>query len=129
MNLFIWTNDYSVKNETLDNEHKKLFDIINKLYAAFMKKETKEKMDGILTELKDYTIYHFSHEEQILRQKGTPLPPEHIDMHQHFIKQIAGFKEKADKGQNVVQYEMMSFLQKWLIDHIKGTDQKYSKIF
>jgi len=129
MKLFVWTNDYSVKNEILDNEHKKLFDIINKLYAAFMKKETKDKMDEILNELHEYTIYHFTHEEQILKDKGAPLHVDHLSMHKHFIKQIADFKDKAAKGQNIVQYEMMTFLQKWLIDHIKGTDQKYSSAF
>lgn len=129
MELFKWTNDYSVKYKVLDNEHKQLFKLINDLYSAFMDKEANEKLSVILDELHEYTVYHFAHEEEILKEKKQELSPEHLQAHKDFIDKIATLKEKHEKGMSVVKYEMMNFLRKWLTDHIKDTDKKYSAAF
>ncbi len=118
MELFRWTNDYSVNSEVLDLEHKKLFDIFNKLLSAFMNRETNEKMGEILEELHDYTAYHFTHEEEL-----HVLTPQHKEKHQEFISTITEFEEKHKQGLPVVQYKMMSYLRNWLINHIQGTDK------
>ena len=39
MPLYIWDNTYSVNNEELDNHHKKLFDLFNKLYDCSLDKD------------------------------------------------------------------------------------------
>ncbi len=118
MELFRWTDDYSVNSDVCDGEHKKLFDIFNKLLAAFMNREASEKLDEILIELRDYTVYHFDHEEALYT-----LTDEHKAKHKEFIETVTAFEAKHKKGLPVVQYEMMTYLRTWLINHIKGTDK------
>ncbi len=129
MEFYKWSDEYSVGNAVLDNEHKQLFNILNELYTAFMNHETMEKLGGILSDLHNYTIYHFSHEEELLKERNHPLSLEHIRLHKDFIGKVASFKEKHENGLTVVQYEMMNFLNKWLIEHIQGTDKDYSVAF
>ena len=129
MELFKWSEDYSVKNEILDNEHKKLFNIINELYTAFMNREEDDKIGNLLKELHEYTIYHFKHEEELLKEQNNPISTEHKAKHKDFIEKIKVLKEKHENGKAAVKYEMMNFLRSWLSDHIKGTDKEYSYIF
>ena len=129
MDLFKWSDDYSVLNETLDNEHKKLFTIINDLYTAFMNREENEKIGELLAELHKYTVYHFTHEEEILSKMNTPISSAHKAKHTDFIEKVSSMKQKHDEGKSTVKYEMMNFLRTWLQEHIKGTDKEYSYVF
>ena len=93
MELFKWNTSYSVHNDELDNQHKKLFDIINELFAAFTDRTLDEKLDDIISRLHEYTVYHFNEEEQLLKQKGTPLSAEHLEQHAFFIAKTKELKE------------------------------------
>lgn len=127
MKLFKWSEEYSVKSEVLDEQHKKLFDIINALYNAFAANEHKEKLGSILDELQDYTIYHFSEEERLLKKMGAPLTPDHLQAHRDFIDKITTLRDRFNQGSVGITYDLMSFLRQWLSDHIKGVDQEYVK--
>ena len=129
MELFKWTDEYSVKSEVLDTQHKKLFEIINNLYSAFAKNEHNKILGDILEELHQYTIYHFSEEARILDEKNKPLPLEHIKAHEQFIQKIEEFKQKFEKGKAGITYEIMNFLRQWLKDHILGKDKEYASAF
>lgn len=129
MEFFKWKNDYSVKNEILDGEHKKLIGIINELYISFMNREENEKLGEMLSKLQEYTIYHFSHEEELLKERNNPLSATHKAKHNDFIEKVKSMKEKHEKGTTEIKYEMMNFLRSWLTDHIIGTDKKYSFAF
>lgn len=129
MELFKWNQEFSVRSEVLDDQHKRLFDIVNNLYTAFMEKAHKEKLGDIIKELHKYTIYHFTEEEKLLDGKGTPLSAEHKKAHDEFISRIRSFNEKFEGGNSGVTYEIMNFLRQWLIQHIKGVDKGYSGVF
>ena len=129
MEFIKWTEDYSVKNEVLDNQHKRLFEIINELYTMFANNEHKEKVGKIITELYKYTIYHFTEEESLLREKGNPLPMSHVQKHQEFTEKVKYFKLEFETGNKGITYEIMNFLRQWLIQHIQGVDTTYSYVF
>ena len=129
MELFKWTDEYSVNSEVLDNQHKKLFEITNLLFTAFSNNVHRVKMQEILSELQQYTKYHFTEEENLLQQKGLPLPDWHRQTHKDFIGKIDDFAAKFKAGKLGVTYEMMGFLRKWLTEHILGADKQYASAF
>ena len=63
--LFEWYNKYSVNNEEIDNQHKALFNIFNRLYDYCMANEPNTTLELIISELVAYTKYHFSAEEEV----------------------------------------------------------------
>ena len=124
--FFKWKEEYSVGIQKIDEQHKKLVDIINEFYTAFTENTTKDKMGDILNLLIDYTQYHFSTEEQLFLESGYQESNEHISEHKKFIETIEGFIKEYRAGSGAVTYKLMSFLRNWLQNHIIREDKKYS---
>ncbi|HDN26936.1 MAG TPA: hypothetical protein ENG03_07550 [Thioploca sp.] len=62
MALFDWSDKYSVGVFRMDDHHKQIFDIVNKLHATMKEGKAKEVIGPLMKELIDYTVFHF-HEE------------------------------------------------------------------
>ena len=58
MPLYTWDKKYSVNNEELDNHHKKLFDLFNKLYDCSLDKDNRITLGPIVEDLVSYFNYH-----------------------------------------------------------------------
>ncbi len=128
---FIKWNDnlYSVGFEKIDNQHKKLIAVINKLFNSFSEGKAEEIIQEIIQELTDYTQYHFKTEEDIFEKINYPDKEKHINEHQDFVKQISIWKNKIEKDEKDVHYDLLNFLKNWLIKHIQKEDKAYEKFF
>ncbi len=126
MPLFNWSEDYSVKNNGIDNQHKKLVDLINDLHNAMKEGKGKEILGKIIGELISYTKFHFKAEENLMLQNNYPEYKNHKAEHEAFTNKVIEFEEKFKRGSVVLSQEIILFLKDWLINHIKGTDKNYS---
>ena len=71
MALITWDDKkYSVSVPSIDIQHKKLVDLINKLHNGMMTGTAKSLIKEIITELVDYTKTHFKYEEELLIKCG-----------------------------------------------------------
>ncbi len=122
---FQWNPSYSVKVYALDAQHKKLFDIIRELYTAMSSGHGKDAVGDVLRRLIDYTVQHFAAEEKLMAEHAYPLLAKHIVEHKLLVNKVLAFKKEFDAGSTGVTLELMTFLQKWLTDHIIAVDQKY----
>lgn len=125
MEFITWTEDYSVKNETIDQQHKKLLNIINQLYYAMENGESRLVMNTLFTQLQQYTVNHFETEERLLILSGYRDIDEHRIMHDHFRHKVIQYQNEFDNGKLVVSVDVMGFLKNWLSTHILGEDQQY----
>lgn len=125
--FFIWRDNFSVGNQIIDDQHKKLIAIINRLYQSYMDKKQVDEISSIMKELADYTRYHFTTEENLIREKKYPFMAEHIKEHDFFIEELRNFKEQFDSSPSILTLKVMTFLQKWLKEHILVNDQKYKE--
>ena len=78
MDLLIWGHTYSIGNDLVDNQHKKLMELINTLHRI-ESGESDEDINDVLNELVNYTVYHFKSEEELqqkeyIRDEGWGLP-------------------------------------------------------
>jgi hemerythrin-like metal-binding protein len=80
-------------------------------------------MDKIVEELEDYSVFHFTAEEALLEAAEYPLLEAHRTEHQKFIDRLAKFRREGIVNQ---PYEVLTFMNRWLVNHIKRTDQQYS---
>ncbi|MFH0934927.1 MAG: hemerythrin domain-containing protein, partial [Pseudomonadota bacterium] len=48
----------------------------------------------------------------------------HQRIHEVFMKKVATFRERANKGEDVAQ-ELLNLLKNWLKSHIQGEDRDY----
>lgn len=126
MALFRWDNKYSVHNDELDNHHKVLFDILNRLYARCFEVKEDITLDSIIEELTSYTNYHFSTEEQYMRGKEYSDTDRHIIAHNVFKDRILQLKKDIDLENITVTKELIVYLGNWLLNHVLVEDKKYS---
>ncbi len=125
----VWKDEYSVGVQVLDNDHKKLIRLLNVFQTAYDYEMGDLYEEYALKELMAYTKYHFEREEKLMEDSGYPEFENHKKQHARKISEI---NEHIDtyylKGQ-VCLYDLSMYLEKWLINHINGTDKKYSKFF
>lgn len=129
MSIFVWSDDFSVKVEEIDNQHKQLVSTINSLYDAVREERGSEVLSDILNILIEYTESHFSTEERYFRLFKYEDMDTHVKEHKDFVDKITNFKEGFDKGENELDLELLNFLGDWLKGHILGTDKKYVELF
>lgn len=121
-----WDQSMSVNIDDLDAQHRKLLDMVNRLHDALDKGDSGELGLKIVSELKEYAQEHFSYEESLMMEHGYPGYAAHQQEHINFIKQVAAYDSACRKQGCPLPGEILGFLERWLLDHIKGTDQKYA---
>lgn len=121
-----WNDGLSVGIAVIDEDHKKLLSLVNNLQTAVYYPTGDAFERQTLKELVDYTKYHFEREEELLRSNGYPDFDAHKRQHEEMIARVEGFLNAYEKDREGTVEEMVGFLKSWLVDHIAGTDQKYS---
>lgn len=118
-----WTNDLDTGIEVIDKQHKRIVAYINVLHTANEAGDI-AAVNQVLGELVDYTLSHFSFEEELIEKANYPFFKAHKRVHEMFTKRVADFQLRAKAGENVAP-EILSMLKIWLINHIKGDDADY----
>ena len=124
MALITWSNMLSTGIGEQDNQHKKLIDLINQLNDAMQAGHGADVLGKVLSELVNYTVFHFSYEEKLMAQHKYEDTPAHKAEHAKFVQTVGDFKKKFDSGSAVISVEIMNFLRDWLTSHIMKTDKK-----
>jgi len=128
--MFDWKDSYSVNIASIDSQHKRLFEIGSELVKT-MKSDKFDKYDDImyiLNGLKDYTVYHFDFEENLLKENGVELTDSHESQHRLFIdKLVETTTMDIDVNQEEVLNDIFGFVADWIVNHILMTDKTYQK--
>lgn len=126
--FFAWSDAMSVGIAEIDEQHKTLVDILNRLFVAVVQRESNQITIEILDTLVDYTKTHFGLEEKLLQDAGYD-PVEfaaHQREHHAFVEKISAAANKHLVEGKSVSFEIINFLKHWLQDHILVTDKKYA---
>jgi hemerythrin len=124
-----WSEQYSVGVMEIDNQHKGLVKLINKLFDAMADGQANKVLHEIIEELVKYTHVHFATEEQYFASFNYAESEAHIAEHNKFVMEVSRFKAQFEAGNIVLSFEVFKFLKSWLINHIQGSDKKYSECF
>jgi hemerythrin len=122
-----WKDEYSVGIDSIDQQHRKLLNLINNLQTAVDHSTGEAFEREALDELVDYTRTHFSYEEGLMEQNDYPGFAEHCVEHQRMIAQVESVLAEYQQDQETAMQNAIDFLKDWLIKHINGTDQQYSQ--
>lgn len=123
MSYLHWSNDLNTGIEVIDKQHRRLIEYLNELNTAIAEGNQKG-VKHVLDELIDYTLSHFSFEEELMEKAQYPFFKAHKRVHDIFTKRVGEFLKRAEQGENVAQ-EIQSMVKIWLINHIKGDDSDY----
>lgn len=121
-----WNSKYSVGMEEIDEQHKKLFDLINDVRNSIKSGQSKESIASCIRELDYYACYHFELEEKYMEKNNFPNLDEHKLQHKEFIRGIKNFKDNLDPEKVISAYNILEFLINWISFHILESDKEYA---
>ena len=127
--LIEWKDSYSVGVGLIDEQHKKLFSHINELYLAMKEVKDKEILGRVIADLADYVNTHFTTEEKFFEKFNYERKDEHIVQHKQYTDKIKLFQEKYAENQLLLSFEIIDFLEDWILSHVIGHDKQYTKCF
>jgi len=127
MALLKWDDALSTGIRSIDKQHMKLIDMLNEFYENIKSKSTKEILSDLIKEMREYSVFHFNSEEDLLKQYGYPGLEEHKSEHNRFIRKVEEFENRFNSGMIILSFEITDFLRSWLKDHIQVTDKEYSR--
>ena len=122
--LIVWNNSVSVGHGMIDQEHQKLIQIINGLYTAVCSKADAETVGAGYKEMKDYTDYHFDHEEKMMIESNYPDYEMHKRQHENFAERLEELYQNYLSGRDASGSELLNLLGSWWTTHITTSDIK-----
>lgn len=121
-----WVTDLDTGIQDIDNQHKRIVEYINRLIDARVKHD-QQQIEIVLNEMIEYTLSHFSFEENLMEEAGYPFIKGHKRIHQIFAKRIEDYVQRFKMGEDITD-ELLNTLRAWLINHIKSDDNDYAEI-
>jgi hemerythrin len=113
MPLIEWTAKLSVGIDSIDEQHKKLVNMINALNYAMLTNSSNELLGKIFTGLAAYTQKHFTYEENMFAEYGYTDSEEHKRQHNELIAQVVELKQKfIENPQGTMSADLMLFLKR-----------------
>ena len=130
-NVFEFTDKYKTGIALVDDEHRRLFEIISDTNDLIHDRFIHDKYDEImrlLSELREYTQVHFHDEEELMERINYPGLEAQMQAHSAFVERLVGINlsELDDMDDNQQEYllDLIQFLLSWLSNHILGADKK-----
>ena len=109
--FFEWSDDLGVGIDVIDEQHRTLVDLINRLYEEIITKgSSNENQEEILEELIRYAIYHFDFEEELLHKNSYAELNAHCGYHARMKEKLLALLENVRTSSVTVNTELLSFL-------------------
>ncbi len=126
-----WKPEYSVYIRSMDEQHKRFFELLNRLYESLVAGRIEEEGDVILRGLEGYTRAHFRSEEKVLEHHGYPAEwlEEHRREHKVFARVVQDYRERYETDPASLGMSIFYVVRNWFADHILVTDRKYGRYF
>ena len=119
-----WLPEYDIKVEIIDESHRSLVDLINKLADMINRKACPETMSDIFFSLIHYAESYLIREEILLRDLGYSQLDQHKAKHHLFIEKIKSFRERFSSGDPDICQDLYNFLVDWFHEHILQYDKE-----
>lgn len=125
MTLITWNDRFATGIPQVDDDHRRIMGIINRIDDALIGDQSRQVDSGTLEELAKYAEEHFALEEQLMESSGFPGLEAHRQEHHRARMLLLGLRNQHLDGRVVRSSDALSFLSTWLSEHILGTDLAY----
>jgi hemerythrin-like metal-binding protein len=126
--FIIWTPQLSVGVAVLDEEHKKMVELINDLHSGITAGRGTETLGIVLDQLVESYREHFTREEELFAQTTYPAAEEHIQEHHALTQFLLDVQDRYNHGKfDALSLETLNFFRSWMSEHLQGTDKKYTE--
>jgi diguanylate cyclase (GGDEF)-like protein/hemerythrin-like metal-binding protein len=118
---FIFDASHLVGVEEIDEQHRNLVYLVNRLSDALKRDDSSESVMEVLDELLVATTHHFDTESRYMTNCHYPEQRQHEVEHAQLVNEAQHFKEKFSQGRELL---VLQSLKDWLLGHITYSDKK-----
>lgn len=122
-----WSDKYVLGVSEVDEQHQKLFVLVNKMHDLVVSGEDQSAVGEVLDELIDYTVEHFTTEERLFKENEYPNYDQHKQQHDDLTQQVLELQENFKEKKITVTFEILEFLHDWLNEHTTNSDLDYAR--
>jgi len=123
----VWDRRYNLGMAMVDKQHKKIFELVNKIYEIDDSDNVKEDIKKLLYEFKDYMQVHFEDEEKYMESIAYPNLQKHRELHEKIIQNVMQVIQKP-VNISILKSKIKIIIKRSFIEHILQEDIKI-KIF
>lgn len=123
---FKWTPKMQIDNGLIDEDHKQLISIANRLLELDHPNRDAEELKQIIRELYNYVTFHFAREEGLMYKFKYPEIEAHREKHKAIINDM-NFHLTSSHHMADVLIHFKDLVNKWVINHIMEEDKKIHK--
>lgn len=124
-----WSESLSVGVKEIDEQHRKLINIVNDLLDAKSLGKDSEIVSDIISRMVDYIDYHFGTEETYMTRFHYPELVSHRNEHRLFIRKVFELRKHHVQDKESLSLDVLAFLVDWFRKHISETDAAYKQCF
>jgi hemerythrin len=120
-----WQHSFSVGVKLIDEQHKELINLTNKLFESCMAghERINDAILSIIQEAVDYTVYHFGTEEKIMERISYPDYIQHKQEHSDFVQEVGIKVDEFKSGRMLAPLQFVYYLRDWVLHHIAVCDK------
>jgi len=123
MNFSEW-RELALEIKKIEDQHKRLYELLDLFYSGQKIGYSKEKLDKILDELIKLIIEHSFTEEALMERTGYPEFEKHKKEHEFIKRKIAEILMKRKKGKKYL-VDALIFFEKAIYEHFKNFDKDF----
>ncbi len=129
MALLQWKDDDSVGSEAVDDEHKRLIELINRLYDGLLAKREPLAASAFFEDLIKAISAHFALEERFMRERGYDQLPQHKEDYERLLDDILSLIDEFDRNEVASREDLAARLDAWFSCHFETHDARLHKAF
>ncbi len=124
MATLLWKDSYRLGVDEVDKQHRHMFDLLSRLQDSIGKPDSDRLVGETLKDLVEHARVHFRDEERLMEEVGYHDIARHRALHKTYLERIAAILRRLKAGQQVTVTDLISFLERWLVEHLLGEDIK-----
>jgi len=124
--IVLWNDGFLVGVKEVDQQHRKLFELMNTFYATINDPEAQHNVDSSLDELVRFAKLHLSDEETLMQKARYSNFDAHKKIHIKLLNDMDRLVSAYQTSKNETDaLNLVMFLKNWLVDHIFRVDKQY----
>ena len=124
MSFLEWKTEFSVGVPSMDDEHRRMIDLINAVYVALRGERDATAIESFLGDVHNAVASHFALEERLMRESGYAEYAAHKDDHEELLDQIRAMMDAVNDDAEAGLGQLEACLSDWFGRHFSTFDAR-----
>lgn len=126
MDFIEWNEAAIVNHVTMDREHKKMVEDINKLFSLVTDNKVEKATKLLLKVVDDFKV-HFNNEHEFMLKSKIPQYISHKLEHERFYNKIRDLLLRINSGKEALTIDHLKIVKIWYFNHLAFKDRPLAK--